>query len=38
MLANNPKSLLERWVTEIIINAPKQFVWNRLVDFKAYKD
>lgn len=38
MLANRPKSLLEGWVTEIIINASKQFVWNKLVDFEAYKD
>lgn len=25
-------------MTEIIINAPKQLVWDRLVDFEAYKD
>lgn len=38
MLASNPKSLLDGWVTEIIINAPKQYVWDRLVNFEAYKD
>ena len=38
MLVSNHKSLLQGWVTEIFINAPKQFVWNKLVDFESYKD
>lgn len=38
MLPSNSESLIEGWVTEIIINAPKQFVWDRLVDFEGYKD
>lgn len=38
MLVTNPKSLLEGWVTEILINAPKQFIWDKLVDFESYKD
>jgi hypothetical protein len=25
-------------VTEIIINAPKPFLWDKLVDFESYKD
>jgi hypothetical protein len=38
MLTNNPNSLLAGWVTEIIINAPQKLVWDKLVDFEAYKD
>lgn len=31
-------SLLPGWVTEIIINSPKQDVWNKLVDFANYNE
>jgi hypothetical protein len=33
----NSNSLLKGWVTEININAPQQLVWNKIVDFEAYK-
>jgi hypothetical protein len=38
MSENSPNSLLKGWVTDIIINAPKQFVWDKLIDFEAYKN
>jgi hypothetical protein len=38
MAASNPKYLLEGWVTEIVINAPKKFVWDKIIDFEAYQD
>ena len=37
MSLNSQNSLLNGWVTEISIDAPRQVVWNQLTDFAAYR-
>lgn len=31
-------SLMKGWTTEVVINAPQQFVWEQVTNFEAYSD
>ena len=43
MVSNQPSiqqrmALMKGWTTEIVINAPRQLVWEQVTDFEAYAD
>ncbi len=43
MTPNNPSiqqkmSLMKGWTTEVVINAPRQLVWDQVTNFEAYSD
>ncbi|NJM70835.1 MAG: hypothetical protein HC862_11730 [Scytonema sp. RU_4_4] len=31
-------SLMKGWTTEVVIDAPRQLVWEQVTDFEAYSD